>query len=61
MIAERVLMAMLLGGVAIGCTLVLYPFLSSILWAAILTFTTWPLFEWMRLHLRISGRRDRRR
>ena len=48
MIAERVLMAMLLGGVAIGCTVVLYPFLSSILWAAILTFTTWPAYEWMR-------------
>src|SRR5665213_1663179 len=48
MIAERVLMGMLLGGVAIGCTLVLYPFLSAILWAAILTFTTWPLYEWVR-------------
>jgi predicted PurR-regulated permease PerM len=53
MVAERVLMAMLLGGVAIGCTIVLYPFLSSILWAAILTFTTWPVFQWGRdrLHL----------
>ena len=53
MVAERVLMALLLGGVAIGCTIVLYPFLSSILWAAILTFTTWPLFQWARdtLHL----------
>jgi predicted PurR-regulated permease PerM len=53
MIAERVLMALLLGGVAVGCTLVLYPFLSAILWAAILTFTTWPLYEWARqtLHL----------
>jgi len=53
MIAERVLMALLLGGVAIGCTIVLYPFLSAILWAAILTFTTWPLFQWGRdtLHL----------
>jgi predicted PurR-regulated permease PerM len=53
MIAERVLMALLLGGVAVGCTLVLYPFLSSILWATILTYTTWPLYEWVRdtLHL----------
>ncbi len=56
MIAERVLMGMLLGGVAIGCTLVLYPFLSAILWAAILTFTTWPLYEWVRHTLHLGHR-----
>jgi predicted PurR-regulated permease PerM len=54
MIAERVLMGLLLGGVAVGCTLVLYPFFSALLWAAILTFTTWPLFEWLRLNLRMG-------
>lgn len=53
-IAERVLMALMLGGVAIGCVLVLYPFLSAILWAAILTFTTWPVFEWLRTHGRFG-------
>ena len=54
MTAERILMALLLGGVAIGCVLVLYPFISALLWAAILVFTTWPAFEWIRqrLHLR---------
>ena len=54
MIAERILMGLLLGGVAIGCVLVLYPFISALLWAAILVFTTWPAFEWLRdkLHLR---------
>jgi predicted PurR-regulated permease PerM len=51
MIAERVLMALLLGGIAIGCTLVLWPFFSAILWAAILTYTTWPIFETLRLRL----------
>ena len=35
MIAERVLMALLLGGVAVGCVLVLYPFFSALLWAAL--------------------------
>ena len=30
----------LLGGVAIGCVLVLYPFLSALLWAGILVYTT---------------------
>ena len=48
MLAERILMTLLLGGIAIGCTLVLYPFFASILWAAILTYTTWPLYEWVR-------------
>ena len=53
MMAERVLMGLLLGGIAIGCAEVLYPFFSAILWAAILTFTTWPLYQWLkaRLHL----------
>lgn len=48
MLAERILMTLLLGGIAIGCTLVLSPFFSSILWAAILTYTTWPFYEWLR-------------
>ncbi|HEY2133435.1 MAG TPA: AI-2E family transporter [Acetobacteraceae bacterium] len=54
MTAERVLMGLLLGGVAVGCTLVLYPFLSALLWAAILTFTTWPVFEWLRVRLHLG-------
>jgi len=53
MTAERVLMALLLGGIFIGCVLVLYPFMSSLLWAAILAFTTWPVFEWLRLRLHL--------
>ncbi len=53
--AERLLMTLLLGGVAIGCVLVLRPFLSAILWAAILAFTTWPLFEYVRVRAR-TGR-----
>jgi len=53
MIAERILMGLLLGGVAIGCVLVLYPFLSALLWAGILVYTTWPVYEWFRQHLRL--------
>lgn len=52
--AEQILMMLLLGGVAIGCTLVLYPFFSAILWAAILTYTTWPMYEWCRTRLRLG-------
>ena len=54
MIAERVLLAVLIGGVAAGCVLVLYPFFSALLWAAILVFTTWPVSEWLRINLRLG-------
>ncbi len=53
MIAERILMGLLLGGIAIGCVLVLYPFLSALLWAGILVYTTWPVYESLRQHLRM--------
>jgi predicted PurR-regulated permease PerM len=53
MVAERVLMGLLLGGVAIGCVLVLYPFFSALLWAGILVFTTWPICEWLCDHLKL--------
>jgi predicted PurR-regulated permease PerM len=54
MFAERLLMGLLIGGVAVGCGLVLWPFISAILWAGILVFTTWPLSEWLRLRLRLK-------
>ena len=44
-----VVLAVLIGGVY----LVLQPFLSAIVWAAILAATTWPLFDWM---VRRAGR-----
>jgi predicted PurR-regulated permease PerM len=53
MIAERILMGLLLGGVAVGCVLVLYPFFSALLWAGILVYTTWPVFESLRLRLHL--------
>jgi predicted PurR-regulated permease PerM len=52
-IAERILMGLLLAGIAFGCWLVLQPFLSAIFWGAILVFTTWPVFNWLRLRLRL--------
>lgn len=54
MVAERILMGMLLGGVALGCGLVLLPFFSAILWASILAFTTWPVHEALRDRLRLG-------
>ncbi len=53
MTAERVLMGLLLGAVAIGCFQVLHPFMSALLWAGILVFTTWPVAEWIRVHLKL--------
>ena len=55
-VPERVLAAVLLVGLAIGCILVLLPFLSALLWGAILVFSTWPVFTWMRHRLRIGSR-----
>jgi predicted PurR-regulated permease PerM len=54
MTAERLLMALLLGGIAFGCAQVLSPFFSAILWAAILTYTTWPVYEWLKAHLQLG-------
>lgn len=55
-VPERVMAAALLVGVAVGCVVVLLPFLSAILWGAILVFTTWPLFAWCRTHLHLGSR-----
>jgi len=52
--AERILLWLLVGGVALGCAVVLYPFFSALLWAGILVFTTWPVHEWLRTHLRLG-------
>jgi predicted PurR-regulated permease PerM len=49
---ERALMLLLTGVVGVGCLIVLYPFWSSILWAGILVYSTWPVF----LALRRFGR-----
>jgi predicted PurR-regulated permease PerM len=39
-----------------GCLLILLPFISAALWAAILCFTTWPMF--LRLDAALGGRRS---
>ena len=39
----------------LGCLLILEPFISAALWAAILCFSTWPLFS--RLVQAVGGRR----
>jgi len=40
---------------AVGCFVVLRPFVSALLWAAILTFATWPLYR--RIEQLVKGRK----
>jgi predicted PurR-regulated permease PerM len=54
LIAERILMGVLIGAIAVGCGAVLYPFLSALLWAAILVFATWPVTQWLERNLRLN-------
>ena len=49
---ERVLVGLLLAGLAIGCVLVLLPFLPAIIWAVILAYSTFPVFDWLRRRMR---------
>lgn len=49
---ERILLVVLLGLLAIACFLVLRPFVSAVLWAAIVALATWPLFCRLRAALR---------
>lgn len=53
---ERVLAWALFAGLAIGCTFVMLPFLSGMLWGAILVYSTWPVFTWLRQHLHLGER-----
>src|SRR5687768_14096170 len=42
---ERNISWAVLGLLLLGCLVVLWPFLSALLWAAILAFTTWPVYQ----------------
>ena len=45
--SDRILGFAALGFLIVGCFLVLRPFLSAVLWAAILATTVWPVFHWV--------------
>src|SRR5512132_2379021 len=36
----------------VGCVVVLRPFFSALLWAIILTYSTWPAYAWLERRLR---------
>lgn len=50
--SERIMLGLLLGGIAYGCVIVLAPFSSALLWAAVLTYATWPVFQHLRRRMR---------
>jgi predicted PurR-regulated permease PerM len=52
---EQILGTGALALLGIGCIVVLWPFLSALLWAAVLCFSTWPVYVWLERMLR--GRR----
>ena len=48
-VLERVAIVLLVAAVAAVCFAVLRPFLSSMLWAGILVFSSWPVYRWVRV------------
>jgi predicted PurR-regulated permease PerM len=53
--SDRVLVFLAFGLLGVGCLLVLWPFLTALVWAGILVSTSWPVF------LRLDGMVGRRR
>jgi len=51
---ERAMAGIGLGGGALGCVKILWPFVTSLLWATIIVFSTWPLF--LRVKAALGGR-----
>lgn len=52
---ERIIVLALLALLAIGCLVVLRPFLSALLWAGILAWATFPAFAWAHARTRVPG------
>ena len=51
---DRTISLVVLAVLVIGVFRVLQPFLSAIAWAGVLAATTWPVYAWLRHHLRSS-------
>ncbi len=52
---EQIIRIVAIAALVIGCLMVLKPFLAALLSAAILCFSTWPVYEW--IERRLGGRR----
>ena len=53
---ENIVVLVVLGFIGIGCFFVLRPFISALLWSAILAFSTWPIYT--RLTGLLKGRKS---
>jgi predicted PurR-regulated permease PerM len=53
---EQAVAVTVLALLVIGCFLVLRPFLSALIWAVILAYSTWPVYAWLERHMK--GRRS---
>src|SRR5688500_12165626 len=53
--AEQILKTVAGAGLLVACLAVLFPFLTDVLWAIVLCFSTWPLYS--RLLVLLRGRR----
>lgn len=53
---EQAIAIAVLAMLVIGCFLVLRPFISALMWAVILAYSTWPIFTW--LEGKLGGRRS---
>jgi predicted PurR-regulated permease PerM len=53
---ERTIGGLALAFVGIGCAIILWPFGTSLIWAAIIVFSTWPVFR--RAERMLGGRRS---
>ena len=49
---EHLVSAVVLFIIFLGCFFVLRPFISALLWAVILSFSTWPVYKWWEKILR---------
>jgi len=49
---DRIAGIALVAGLMMGCFAILRPFLSAILWAVILSFSTWPVYCWIEQAVR---------
>ena len=51
---DKLLPILLLGLLALGCLVVLQPFLTAVLWACILAYSSWPAY--LRVHRTLGSR-----
>ena len=52
---DRLVGMLALAGLVVGILWVLRPFVSAVVWAIVLTYSTWPVFEFVRRSMRCKS------